>query len=201
MSEDNFINLILDADNPQNISELKVDFGFPKYINNIIESQVIKLIDSIKKISVADEFKYLDVYSYLKQDLKILLVNAIRAEIEFMGNLKRQAKIDYVINLINYHFFNINIVIALISGDKDKLKSLRKFNKVKYSKMLFSKAEDLANEMQINFDDALLEVYKKTPRIPPALRDKDTLEFLKASNSFRKYRSRKNKAAKKTKKM
>ena len=197
MSKDKFVSLKFDSDKTNNIAEVKIDSGFPDYIDKIIEAALTSLIDSIKTNSISNQPEFDDIYSYLKQDLKVLLINEIRSHNEYLIHLDKDKKIEYVYNIICYYLFIINTVIALITGNQDKLKSLKLFNKQKYPPNIFLKAENYYLKQNVTYINALWEVFNSTPNISAVLRDKNSLEFFRANNRFTKYRSlNKNKAQK-----
>lgn len=199
MIEDKLVSLKFDSDKTNSIAEVKIDSGFPDYIDKIIESALTSLIDSIKTNSISNQPEFDDIYSYLKQDLNVLLIIEIRNENEQLRLLQKKEKIDYVLNIINNYLFNINTVVALITGNQDKLKALKLFNKQKYPPHIFLKAESYYLKHQGTYMNALWETYKSIQNIPTALKDKNSLDFYKANNSFTKHRSQKNNKGKKNK--
>lgn len=187
----------LDLQKPHLYIPVKSDL--PKHIDDVLEKELSFLIDSIKLISSKNLNDLVPIFG---ENIKISLITEIKKNEKYLNSLTKKEQRDSVKSLIENYLFNVNVVLALATGNTKKLLQLMKFDRRKYEEKDFKKALELSNKNQIKFDVALAEVYKQNPYSPPELKDETTSEFKDASIAFRQWRSRINKKlSKKTKKM
>lgn len=174
-------------------ADIPIKTNLPAHIDKTLEKELSMLMDSIKFVCMKRINLFNDIRPAIEADMRVSLVKEIKNKMKFPNELNHNEQIEAVKSIIHNYLFYIDVVIAIVTGDKEKLETLYKFDKTKYDDKHFIEAQKLANQKQIKYDDALLQVYTNLPNIPPELKDNTTSEFLKASNAFKKWRSRNNK--------
>ena len=179
--------------NKENAFPIPVKSNLPKHIDDVLEKELNYLMDSIEKICLTNIRMFEDVKPIFELNIKISLITEIKNNLKYLTGLTKIKQINSSKSIIADYLFNVNMVIALATGNKEKIAELLKFDRRKYDDDVFDKAIELRNKKQTKFDEALLEVYKANPNCPKEYKDPTTLKFYNASISFKKYRSNKNK--------
>lgn len=171
---------------------IPIKSNLPKHIDDVLEKELSLLMNSIALFCLKDT-GFEDIKPIFNENIKISLIGEIKKNLIYLKDLNKKKQKLAVKSIIENYLYDVHFVIALATGNKEKISQLLKYDRRKYDENDFIKAQELKNKEQIYYDDALLEVYEQNPNTSPELKDKNSLEFYNASISFRQWRSRKNK--------
>jgi len=123
-------------------STIQIKNKLPEHINDVLEKELSLLMNSITLICLKNT-GFEDIKAVFNKNIKISLIREIEKNLIYLRKLNKKKQNLAVRSIIGDYLFNVHVVIALATGNKEKIAKLLKFDKTKYDKKDFQKALDL----------------------------------------------------------
>ena len=127
---------------------IRIKSNLPQHIDEILANELSSLMNSIKVIS-PKEINFIDNYITLfSENIKISIITEIKKNADYLNSLSKKNQINGVKSIIDNHFFNLRVLIAIATGNIENLLQLMESHKNEYE-ILESNYKGVNRELSI----------------------------------------------------